>query len=110
MLLGFLIYGAMVGLAAVLVAGRIGAASPNAAGFEVTVSVIAGALIGGSAFTGGTVTFVGAFFGAAFFAVLANALSILDIPSEWQQVASGVVVVIAISLHQARERAIESGA
>jgi ribose transport system permease protein len=100
----FALSGLTVGLAAILFAGRSASADPNAGvGFEL--SVIAGVLLGGSSFQGGSGTFVGTFFGVTFVAVVQNGLDLIGVATFWQGVVTGGVLIAAVGLELLRRRA-----
>lgn len=66
--------------------------------------VIAGVIIGGAALTGGSGTIAGTVIGVMFIGVLQNILNLTAISSFWQTVATGVVIIIAVSLDTAIRR------
>ena len=89
--------GALAAFAGELLAARLNAATPTAAtGLELTV--IAAAVIGGASLTGGQGTVLGAVLGVAFLALVANALTLMQVSIFWQEVATGVILVAAVSL------------
>ncbi|MFC5947555.1 ABC transporter permease [Pseudonocardia lutea] len=103
-MLVFALSGLTVGIAAILFAGRGASADPNAGvGFEL--SVIAGVLLGGSSFQGGSGTFVGTLFGVAFVAFIQNGLDLNGVEPFWQGVVTGVVLIAAVGLELLRKRA-----
>ncbi|WP_236792128.1 ABC transporter permease [Amycolatopsis sp. GM8] len=103
-LLVFALSGLTVGIAAILFAGRGASADPNAGvGFEL--SVIAGVLLGGSSFQGGSGTFTGSLFGVAFVAFVQNGLDLNGVEPFWQGVVTGVVLIAAVGLELLRKRA-----
>jgi ribose transport system permease protein len=89
------ISGLCAGIAALIAVGRIGAASPqvdNAIALQAAAAVLLGgtSLMGGAGGVGGTV------FGVLFIGVLQNGLSIAGVQSFWQQVVTGVILVLAV--------------
>jgi ribose transport system permease protein len=100
----FALSGLTVGLAAILFAGRSASADPNA-GVSFELSVIAGVLLGGSSFQGGSGTFIGTFFGVTFVAIVQNALDLLGVATFWQGVVTGGVLIAAVGLELLRKRA-----
>jgi len=101
--LAFAISGSTVGIAAILFAGRSASADPNAGvGFEL--AVIAGVLLGGSSFQGGSGTFIGTFFGVAFVAMVQNGLDLSGVDAFWQGVVTGCVLIAAVGLELLRRR------
>jgi ribose/xylose/arabinose/galactoside ABC-type transport system permease subunit len=91
----YAIAGAMAGLAGVLAVGRIGAAAPQPDNSLPLVS-IAAILLGGTALLGGSGSVVGTALGVLFVGFLQNGLSISGVPTFWQQVLTGVILVVAV--------------
>jgi ribose/xylose/arabinose/galactoside ABC-type transport system permease subunit len=99
----FAINGLFVGLAAIVFAGRIQAASPTI-GVGIELQVIAAVLLGGSAFAGGAGTVVGSFIGVMFIAILQNGLNLVRVDVFWQGVVTGLVLVAAVWIDRLRTR------
>lgn len=96
--------GLMAGLAALMLAGRTNSGYPTAAtGAEL--DAIAAVIIGGASFAGGTGTVWGTAIGVALIAVLRNGLVLLKVPTEWQTVAIGLVIIGAVYVDVLRQRA-----
>jgi ribose transport system permease protein len=102
-LLVFAISGLTVGIAAILFAGRTASADPSA-GDGLELSVIAGVLLGGSSFQGGSGTFIGTFFGVTFIAIIQNGLDLLGVATFWQGIVTGGVLIAAVGLELLRKR------
>ena len=66
----------------------------QATGYES--NAIAAAVIGGASFSGGRGTVVGALIGALIISVLNNGFTLLGLNSFVQQIAIGIVVVLAV--------------
>jgi ribose transport system permease protein len=93
----YMLSGTLSALAGVLLAARLSTAVPTAGeGLELTV--IAAAVIGGASLAGGEGTVLGAVLGVAFLALISNALTLLEVSIFWQEVATGIVLVAAVSL------------
>ncbi|MFC9518111.1 ABC transporter permease [Nocardiaceae bacterium NPDC056970] len=103
-ILAFALNGVFVGVAAVVMAGRIQAASP-AIGTGMELQVIAAVLLGGSSFMGGRSTFVGTFIGVVFVSLLANVLNLMDVQMFWQGMVTGIVLIVAVSVDRIRSKA-----
>jgi ribose transport system permease protein len=95
--------GLMAGLAGLLLAGRTNSGYPTAAeGAEL--DAISAVIIGGASFFGGVGTVWGTAIGVVFITVLRNGLVLLRVPVEWQTVAIGVVIVLAVYVDVLRQR------
>jgi ribose/xylose/arabinose/galactoside ABC-type transport system permease subunit len=96
-LMAFANSGALVGLAAVLWGSYYGKIQSNTgAGFEL--QVIAAAVIGGCAVTGGRGRAIGVVAGSVLIAVVYNALILLQVSSYWQGVFVGALILAAPAL------------
>lgn len=95
--------GVLSGLAGVLMAARLISAQPTAGtGYEL--DAIAAVVIGGASLMGGVGTIVGTIIGAFIMGVLRNGLNLLDVSPFWQQIAIGLVIVLAVYLDQLRRK------
>lgn len=99
----FLLSGAAIALGGLIVTSQLGAASPQAAtGLEL--SVVAAVILGGASLNGGRGTILGTFLGVMILAVLNNGLVLMNIPSFWQDVARGTVLLLAVAVDRLRVR------
>ncbi|WP_034388925.1 ABC transporter permease [Deinococcus sp. YIM 77859] len=96
-LTGFILSGAIAGLAGVLYLARFGTVDA-AAGTGLELQVIAAAVVGGVAITGGVGTIAGAGIGALLLGVIGSALVALRAPAFWQQAIQGALLLLAISV------------
>ncbi len=62
------------------------------------MTVIAAAIIGGTSFTGGRGTVIGAVVGSILMGMLNNGLLLLGLSGAHQMIAQGIIIVIAITL------------
>lgn len=96
--------GLLVGLAAVVLTARLGAAVPNAgAGYEL--DVIAAVVVGGTSLTGGRGNVLGTLAGAVCIGILNNALNLANVDPYMQRVVAGVVILLAVLGERIRSRA-----
>lgn len=103
--LAFVFAGFCFALSAMFICGRLSSAEGNMSiGYEMTV--IAAVVIGGTSMRGGSGTIWGTVIGALLFTILGNALNLLGVPSYWQYVVTGVVLIVAISIGTVRQRAV----
>lgn len=95
--------GLLVGLAAVVLTARLGAAVPNAgAGYEL--DVIAAVVVGGTALAGGRGNVLGTLAGAVCIGTLNNALNLANVDPYMQRVVVGVVILLAVLGERIRSR------
>lgn len=97
----YVLCGLLAGVAALITVGRGHAASPNA-GQLAELDAIAAVIIGGASFLGGRGTVTNALTGALVIAVMRNGLNLLGIDPNWQYIATGVVIVLAVELDVVR--------
>lgn len=96
--------GLMAGLGALVLAGRTNSGYPTA-GMGYELDAIAAVIIGGASFAGGVGTVWGTLIGVLLMAVLRNGLVLLRVPTEWQVVAIGLVIIGAVYVDVLRQRA-----
>ncbi len=95
----YAISGVLSSLAGFVLIARIGAAEPiGGNGFEL--QAIGSAVIGGASLFGGVGNPLGSLVGALTLGGLQNGLTLMNVPSFWQYVASGVVVILAVFADQ----------
>ncbi len=87
--------GMLAGIGGVLVTARLNSAQPNA-GMTYELDAIAAVVIGGTSLSGGVGTVTGTVIGAAIIGVLNNGLVLLNVSPFWQQVAKGLVILLAV--------------
>lgn len=98
--LRFTIYGlvgCLSGIAGIVHASMMRNANPfDLVGTELTV--IAAVVLGGASITGGRGTVAGTVLGVFLMVVISNSLILLDIPSYWQRVAVGLVIIVGTGI------------
>jgi D-xylose transport system permease protein len=93
----FILLGALCGIAGAIASARLNGASLDIGqGYELLV--IAAAVIGGTSFAGGIGTVPGAILGALVMQALAYGLSYLGYSTPVQNIASGIVLVVAVGI------------
>lgn len=95
--------GVLAALSGILTMGRVNAADPTA-GMMYELTAITAAVIGGATLRGGRASVIGAVLGALTMGVLQNGLTLVDVAPYYHQVAIGVVLILAVSVSQSRER------
>ena len=89
--------GLCAGLAAVILVGRLGSATPTAAtGLEL--QVIAAVVIGGTSLFGGKGSLIGTFVGVLLIGVINNGLTLLNVSPFWVQFMQGALIFLAVLL------------
>ncbi len=99
----YLLAGILAGVAGLVVMGRLGAASPTS-GSTTNLNAIAAAVIGGTSLFGGRGTILGTVFGTGIIAVLLTGLIVINVPTFWQEVAVGVVLIAAVFIDSLRQK------
>ena len=101
--IAFVASGLGVALSGLILDSQLSAASPNAAtGLELTV--VTAIVLGGASLSGGRGTIQGTLVGLLIIGVLNNGLTLLNVNSFYQQVASGALLILAVSFDQIRLR------
>jgi ribose transport system permease protein len=99
----FVLSGLAVALSGLVLNSQLSAASPNAAtGLELTV--VTAIVLGGASLSGGRGTIQGTLVGLLIIGVLNNGLTLLNVNSFYQQVASGTLLILAVTFDQLRLR------
>lgn len=93
--IAFALAGAMAGLAGVLLASRVGSASPTG-GDAYALNAYATIFIGKTLFREGIPNVPGTILGALLFTILANGLTIMQAPTFIQNILTGLVIVAAV--------------
>jgi L-arabinose transport system permease protein len=94
--------GAIAGLAGVLLTAKTLAGEPAGGTTGLELEAITAALLGGCALSGGKGTVVGALLGVTIIGVLDNGLILLDVPSFYQLIAKGGLLVLAVMIQEWR--------
>jgi len=102
-LLAFTLCGMLAGIAAVMQAGRLSAADPNA-GIGLELEAIAAVVIGGTSLSGGRGAVGTSALGAVVIAVLGAGLAQLGVQEPTRRLTTGAVIVIAASADAWRRR------
>lgn len=93
----YIICGGLTALSAYILASRMNSGQPNAGvGFEM--EVIGAVILGGVSLTGGVGSLIGAVIGILILGVLSNGLILLNVSSFWQDIARGIVIILAVYL------------
>ena len=94
--------GFMVGLAALVLVGRMNSAEPNSA-IGMEFDAIAAVVLGGTSFERGEGWLFGTVMGVVTIGVLRNALNLLGIESSLQVVSVGILVLLVVVIDSVRK-------
>lgn len=89
--------GLLAALASLILTSRLNSAQPTA-GEMFELDAIAAVVLGGTSLTGGRGWIVGTLIGALIIGVLNNGLNLMGVPSFFQQVVKGAVILLAVLL------------
>jgi ribose transport system permease protein len=99
----FVLCGFLAGLGGMVSASQLAAGAPQAAtGLEFTV--IAAVVLGGTSLAGGKGTLIGSLIGVFILRTLDNGLILTNVSSYYQEVARGLVLILAVGFDQIRLR------
>ena len=99
----FAINGLLVAVAGLILSSRLGAGSPSA-GNIAELDAIAACVIGGTSLAGGIGSVAGAVMGAFIMASLDNGMSMMDVPTFWQYIVKGAILLLAVWMDSATKR------
>ncbi len=99
----YIVNGFLVGIAAIVLASRLGAGVPNS-GSQYELDVIAAVVVGGTSLMGGKGSVIATLFGAIFIAILNNGLNLAGIDPYLQKIALGVVILLAVLADQINKK------
>lgn len=98
----YVISSVLAGIAGIIEVSYLSSAIANQ-GLGKELSVIAAAVIGGTALTGGEGTVFGIFIGTIILEVLRNGLVLMGTDAYWQGIFVGAVIIIAVFIDQLRK-------
>ena len=95
----YAVAGLIYGLAAWILIGRAGAATPNAVP-DANLQSITAVVIGGTSLFGGRGRLIGTAIGALIVQTLQFGLSQMGVDQQWRVLATGVLVIVAVAVDQ----------
>jgi L-arabinose transport system permease protein len=99
----FSLQGLMAGFAGVVLASRMTSGQPNTSqGFSL--DVISACVLGGVSLSGGVAPIVGAIVGVLIMGTVQNAMNLLNIPTFYQYVVRGSILLIAVLIDQFKQQ------
>ena len=94
----FAIAGLLYGITGVALTARVSGAIGGTAGLFLELDAIAAAIIGGTSLSGGRGRVLGALVGALLMGSLNNGMSLMNVPTFYQETARGVVLLLAVAI------------
>jgi D-xylose transport system permease protein len=94
----FVIAGFGYGVTGVALTARVSGAIGGTAGLFLELDAIAAAIIGGTSLSGGRGRVIGALIGALLMGSLNNGMSLMNVPTFYQNTARGVVLLLAVAI------------
>jgi L-arabinose transport system permease protein len=100
----YVLSGVAAGLGGLLLAARTGSGQPISGSDGLELQAITAAVLGGCALTGGKGTIVGGVLGVIIIGVLNNGMILTSVPTFYQMVARGLLLILAVLVaeHQAK--------
>jgi ribose transport system permease protein len=102
-LYAYVLCATLAAVSGMLIAGYVGAAEPTA-GDGMELDVIAAVVIGGTSLSGGVGNLPGTFAGALLTGLVRNGLNLMQVNSNWQKVAIGAIIFLAVTLDRFQKR------
>ena len=107
--INFVIAGLGYAITGVAMTARVSGAIAGSAGLFLELDAIAAAIIGGTSLNGGRGRVFGALVGALLMGSLNNGMSLMNVPTFYQDTARGVVLLLAVAIDQLSRRRAASG-
>lgn len=101
----FTLLGALSGVASVMLSARLNSASPTA-GQLFELDAIASVVIGGTSLKGGVGSLLGTLAGVLIMATVNNGMDLLQVPSFYQMILKGLIIIIAVGLDSSQREGI----
>ena len=96
--LTYMLSGLLAGYAGILTASWMSTGQPTAGdGYEL--DAIAASVIGGASLSGGIGSIAGTFGGVFLLRIITNIFNLVGLPSYYQRIAKGIIIIIALLLN-----------
>ena len=102
-LMVYALSGLIAATAGLIITARLNTAEAIA-GMGLEMEAIAAVIMGGTSFQGGEAKISGSVLGALILGTLQNGLTIVNVPSYWQQLCIGLIFIMAVMADQLRRR------
>jgi ribose transport system permease protein len=104
----FIISALLATVAGIILAARVGSAQ-HTAGLNFEFQVVAATVLGGVSLAGGIGSLWGMALGVLILQFLSNGLRGLGLPTEWQLVITGMIIIAAVAFDEAKRRRANGG-
>jgi ribose/xylose/arabinose/galactoside ABC-type transport system permease subunit len=98
----YVLSGAVAGIGGILLAARTGSGQPISGSQGLELEAITAAFLGGCAMAGGKGTVIGALLAVAVLGVLSNGMILTAVPTFYQMLAKGTLLILAVLLAEYR--------
>lgn len=98
----YAVAGLTAGVAGVILTARTQNGVPSAGGSGLELEAITAVVLGGAALVGGKGTIISTVFGVLLLGTLQNGLTILNVQTFYQNIATGILLVVAVMIQQFR--------
>jgi len=96
----YMLSGALVAIAAIIEASRLGSMNSSGSGQAYELSAIAAVVIGGTAMSGGKGKISGTLFGMLTLAIINNVMNLMGLPSFLVAAIQGGIIILAVLLQR----------
>ncbi|GAA4970953.1 ABC transporter permease [Kineococcus glutinatus] len=103
----FTISGACIAVAGLLSTSQLGSTS-GTTGTGLELAAVTAVILGGVSLSGGVGGMLGTVIGLLIVGVLSNGLTLMNVDSAWQQVATGSLLIIAVAFDRLRQKVFRS--
>jgi D-xylose transport system permease protein len=107
--LAFVLCSATAGIAGVIYCSQLGGMTTNINGGQLVLYAVAAAVIGGTSLFGGRGRAIHGVLGGLVIGAIYNGLYLLGLPIQWQLIATGLVLLAAVSVDSLSRRGATSG-
>ncbi|MCQ5130134.1 ABC transporter permease [Butyricicoccus faecihominis] len=94
--LTYVINGALVGIAGLILTSRMMAATPNITTGGYEFDAITATVVGGTSFSGGHGSMFNVIVGAIIVGIINNVMILMGLDSNWQTIAKGLLIAVAV--------------